>query len=116
MIIVLVSCIALMSVVSILLYVQIQENKETIRIMKTTDELNERRLRNMIDAINYNDKLLMDNNKYVMDVLESNDDFDMIVKDPTIDLDQAIESEPAQQDPFYQRMMKFYDALTFPSA
>tara|TARA_Y100000389_G_scaffold194897_1_gene225519 strand:- start:849 stop:1199 length:351 start_codon:yes stop_codon:yes gene_type:complete len=116
MIIVLVSCIALMSVVSILLYVQIQENKETIRIMKTTDELNERRLRNVIDAINYNDKLLMDNNKYVMDVLESNDDFDMIVNAPNVDLNEAIDSEPAEQDPFYQRMMNFYDALTFPSA
>jgi hypothetical protein len=105
----------LMSIVSLLLYVQIYENKETIRIMKHTDEINERRLRNIIDAINYNDKLLMDNNKYVMDVLESNDSFKKVDTEPELDLDEAISVETPEADPFYERMMKFYDALTFPS-
>lgn len=114
MILVLVSCMVLMSIVSLLLYVQINENKETIRIMKSSDELNERRLRNVIDAINYNDKLLMDNNKYVMDVLESNDDFEMVVNTPDVDLEEALD-ETTVEDQVYKRMMKFYDAITFPS-
>jgi hypothetical protein len=104
----------LMTIVSLLLYVQINENKETIRILKHTDEVNERRLRNIIDAINYNDKLLMDNNKYVMDVLESNNSFKK-VEEPDVDLEKVVAIESSVKDPFYERMMKFYDALTIPS-
>ena len=84
-------------------------NKQVINELKDDSLENEVVIKNMIQAINYNDKHLRENQKYVYNVYEENNSFNEIpdTEDDTI----TIENNNNKNSQYFN-MMKNYDALT----
>ena len=94
-----------MFILIIVLFFLIYQNKKTINILKDTDLKHKSSFENIIDAVNYNDKLLFENQKYVHQVYEENNSFSGIKRNTVV----PIKTNTEQQ---YYDMMKNYDALT----
>lgn len=98
--------LVLMVILGLMLYF----NKQVIHELKEDSEENEIVIKNMIQAINYNDKSLHENQKYIYNVYEENNMFENIndlndIKDIKKDNDNLKNEQ-------YYNMMKNYDALT----
>lgn len=94
-----------MFILIIVLFFLIYKNKKTINILQTIDDKHENSFQNIIDAVNYNDKVLFENQKYVHQVYEENNSFSSIENNKI----HPIKNNTEQQ---YYDMMKNYDALT----
>lgn len=94
-----------MFILIIVLFFLIYQNKKVINFLKITDINHKNSFENIIDAVNYNDKLLFENQKYVHQVYEENNSFSTIEQNKI----KPIEKDTEQQ---YYDMMKNYDALT----
>lgn len=94
-----------MFVLIVVLFFLIYQNKSSVNILKKNDVKHENSFQNIIDAVNYNDKLLFENQKYVHQVYEENNSFSSINNKKIAPL----KSDKEQQ---YYDMMKNYDALT----
>jgi uncharacterized protein YneF (UPF0154 family) len=80
----------------------VYSNKQLIKELEEDAEINDSQIKNIIDAVNYNDKKLFDNQKYIFDVYEENNSFTHTSDDKPVD------DENSDQ---YFNMMKNYDAL-----
>tara|TARA_Y100000389_G_scaffold128666_1_gene126110 strand:- start:3270 stop:3566 length:297 start_codon:yes stop_codon:yes gene_type:complete len=94
-----------MFILIIVLFFLIYQNKRTINILKDTDLKHKNSFENIIDAVNYNDKLLFENQKYVHQVYEENNSFSSIKRNTVVPIKTNTEKQ-------YYDMMKNYDALT----
>lgn len=87
---------------SITLGVYIYSNRQLLKELKEDSEDNEIKMKNIINAVNYNDTKLMENQKYLYDVYEENNNFENVNNTN----DASIENSDQ-----YYNMMKNYDAL-----
>lgn len=76
-------------------------NKRLIKELEEDSDLQNTKIKNIIDAVNYNDKKLYDNQKYIYTIYEENNNFENTLSDT----DTTDNSEQ------YYNMMKNYDAL-----
>lgn len=102
--------ILVLLVLMVILGLMLYSNKQVIHELKEDSEENEIVIKNMIQAINYNDKSLHENQKYIYNVYEENNMFENIndlndIKDIKKDNDNLKNEQ-------YYNMMKNYDALT----
>jgi len=103
-------CIFLITLI-ILLFYFVYENKQTLRKVEENDHLSEIKMNNLIDATNYNDKILYKQQQYIHSIYNSNNSYDII--DNNEDGVMTIENQQDHtDDPLYYDMMKNYDALT----
>jgi hypothetical protein len=103
-------CIFLITLI-ILLFYFVYENKQTLRKVEENDHLSEIKMNNLIDATNYNDKILYKQQQYIHSIYNSNNSYDII--DNNEDGVMTIENKQHHtDDPLYYDMMKNYDALT----
>ena len=103
-------CIFLITLIILLFYL-VYENKQTLRKVEENDHLSEIKMNNLIDATNYNDKILYKQQQYIHSIYNSNNSYDII--DNTEDGVITVESQRHHtDDPLYYDMMKNYDALT----
>jgi uncharacterized protein YneF (UPF0154 family) len=79
----------------------IYSNKQLIKELEEDAKLNDTEIKNVIDAVNYNDKKLFDNQKYIFDVYEENNNF----------TNSKSEKKVEENTDQYFNMMKNYDAL-----
>lgn len=98
--------LVLMVVLGLMLY----SNKQVIHELKEDSVENETVIKNMIQAINYNDKSLHENQKYIYNVYEENNVFENINEINDIK-DIKKENNNVRNEQYYN-MMKNYDALT----
>ena len=89
----------------VVLFFLILKNKQNIQISHSENKVQDTSMQNIIDAVNYNDKLLFKNQKYIHSVYEENNNFEDLKH--TEDVKQHPPSEKQ-----YYNMMKNYDALT----
>jgi uncharacterized protein YneF (UPF0154 family) len=97
--------LVLMVVLGLMLY----SNRQVIHELKEDSVENETVIKNMIQAINYNDKNLHENQKYIYNVYEENNVFENINEINDI---KDIKKENNVKNEQYYNMMKNYDALT----
>jgi hypothetical protein len=97
-------------VLVLILGLMMYSNKQVINELKDDSLENEIVIKNMIHAINYNDKYLRENQKYVYSVYEENNSFNEI-SDTKNDDTNTTENEINKNAQYYN-MMKNYDALT----
>jgi len=86
----------------IVLSIYVYTNKKLIQELKEDSEDNNVRVKNIIDAVNYNDKKLLENQRYIYNVYEENNTF----TDPSTNTE--VDDDNSNQ---YYNMMKNYDAL-----
>lgn len=86
----------------IILAIYIYSNKMLIKELQEDTEDNNERIKNIIHAVNYNDKKLLQNQRYIFDVYEENNHFVDILGNKNTDQDNSDQ---------YYNMMKNYDAL-----
>jgi hypothetical protein len=84
----------------------IYSNKMLINELKDDALENNIQIKNIIEAVNYNDKKLFQNQKYIHDVYEENNNFVQLSENSTKE-DKAVVNNSDQ----YYNMMKNYDAL-----
>jgi hypothetical protein len=84
----------------------IYSNKMLINELKDDALENNIQIKNIIEAVNYNDKKLFQNQKYIHDVYEENNNFVQLSENSTKE-DKAVINNSDQ----YYNMMKNYDAL-----
>lgn len=77
-------------------------NKQLIKDLTEDSYENDVKIKNIINAVNYNDKKLFDNQKYIYDVYEENNNFTNPKNNEKIKEDNTDQ---------YYNMMKNYDAL-----
>ncbi|QOI90259.1 hypothetical protein QKU58_gp072 [Pyramimonas orientalis virus] len=82
----------------------VYSNKKLIKDLEEDSQQNNNEIKNIINAVNYNDKKLFDNQKYIFDVYEENNTF----TNPTNN--EALEEDSSNSAQYYN-MMKNYDAL-----
>ena len=87
------------------LSVVVFSNKQIIQELENDFDKNDTQIKNIIDAVNYNDKKLFENQKYIYNVYEENNNF---VEPNTND---NIQSSEDTENTHYIDMMKNYDAL-----
>lgn len=87
----------------IALSIYVYTNKKLIQELKEDSEDNNVRVKNIIDAVNYNDRKLLENQRYIYNVYEENNTF----TDPTTNT-EVVDDDNSNQ---YYNMMKNYDAL-----
>ena len=95
--------LAMLLFLIIALSIYVYTNKQLIQELKKDQDDNNIVIKNVIDAVNYNDKKLLDNQKYIYNIYEENNDF----SDPV----SNIKIEDETNDSQYYNMMKNYDAL-----
>ena len=95
-----------MFILIIVLFFLIYKNKKSMEIIELKDQTQDATFENIIDAVNYNDKLLFENQKYIHQVYEENNSFAKIKKNNVSGKNEA------ENDKQYFNMMKNYDALT----
>lgn len=93
-----------MFILIIVLFFLVYKNKTKLELTELKDTKQDATFQNIIDAVNYNDKLLFENQKYIHQVYEENNSFSNIKKHKI-----SQESDTKKQ---YFDMMKNYDALT----
>ena len=86
----------------IALSIYVYTNKKLLQELKEDSEDNNVRVKNIIDAVNYNDRKLLENQRYIYDVYEENNSF----SDPSTNT----EVDDISNNQYYN-MMKNYDAL-----
>ena len=86
----------------IALSIYVYTNKKLIQELKEDSEDNNIRVKNIIDAVNYNDRKLLENQRYIYDVYEENNTFTDSTTNTEVDDDNSNQ---------YYNMMKNYDAL-----
>ena len=97
--------ISFMMFISIVVY----SNKQLLKELEDDQEDNTIKIKNIIDAVNYNDKKLFDNQKYLHQVYEENNDFvEISTQDNEMSSTSNNISTSKEQ---YYNMMKNYDAL-----
>lgn len=89
--------------VTIILGFYIHSNSQLLKELQDDSDENDIKIKNIIDAVNYNDTKLMENQKYLFDVYEENNNFENINNNGS-------SSEQHNSDQYYN-MMKNYDAL-----
>ena len=82
--------------------IYIYSNRQLLKELKDDSEENSIKMKNIIDAVNYNDTKLMENQRYLYDVYEENNSFE------NINAENSLSNENSDQ---YYSMMKNYDAL-----
>ncbi len=87
---------------SITLGIYIYSNRQLLRELKEDSDDNETKMKNIINAVNYNDAKLMENQKYLYDVYEENNNFQNMNDENDTSIDNSDQ---------YYNMMKNYDAL-----
>ena len=87
---------------SITLGIYIYSNRQLLRELKEDSDDNETKMKNIINAVNYNDAKLMENLKYLYDVYEENNNFQNMNDENDTSIDNSDQ---------YYNMMKNYDAL-----
>lgn len=92
--------VLLMSVLFLGVYVY--SNKQLINELEEDSAEHNIKIKNIIDAVNYNDKKLYENQKYIYTVYEENNHFENTLSDG---------SEHNDNSDQYYNMMKNYDAL-----
>ena len=85
----------------IALSIYVYSNKKLIQELREDNENNNNRVKNIIEVVNYNDRKLLENQRYIYDVYEENNNFTDPVTNTTIE-------DNTNQ---YYNMMKNYDAL-----
>tara|TARA_Y100000389_G_scaffold200848_1_gene242187 strand:- start:1715 stop:2050 length:336 start_codon:yes stop_codon:yes gene_type:complete len=93
--------VLLMSVLFLGVYVY--SNKQLINELEEDSAEHNVKIKNIIDAVNYNDKKLYENQRYIYTVYEENNHFENT-------LSQNNEEHNDNSDQYYN-MMKNYDAL-----
>jgi hypothetical protein len=99
-------CIFLITLIILLFYL-VYENKQTLNSIEKNDLKDDIRMNNLIDAVNYNDKILYNQQQYIHSIYNSNASFDIIEKNENGNM----KSEHID-DTLHFDMMKNYDALT----
>lgn len=84
----------------------IYSNKMLINELKDDALENNVQIKNIIEAVNYNDKKLFQNQKYIHDVYEENNNFVQLSENLTKENTSVIDNSDQ-----YYNMMKNYDAL-----
>tara|TARA_Y100000389_G_C17458740_1_gene520052 strand:+ start:3210 stop:3488 length:279 start_codon:yes stop_codon:yes gene_type:complete len=78
-------------------------NRQLLKELKEDSDDNETKMKNIINAVNYNDTKLMENQKYLYDVYEENNNFE--------DVNNTTNTTSIENTDQYYNMMKNYDAL-----
>jgi uncharacterized protein YneF (UPF0154 family) len=102
--------ILVLLVLMVILGLMLYSNRQVIHELKEDSVENETVIKNMIQAINYNDKSLHENQKYIYNVYEENNVFENINEINDIK-DIKKENNNVKNEQYYN-MMKNYDALT----
>ena len=84
------------------LSVVVFSNKQIIQELENDFDKNDTQIKNIIDAVNYNDKKLFENQKYIYNVYEENNNF--VEPNTNDDIEDT-------ENTHYIDMMKNYDAL-----
>lgn len=93
-----------MFILILILFFLVYKNKTKLEFKEIKDNTQDATFGNIIDAVNYNDKLLFENQKYIHQVYEENNSFSNIKK-------HKISQETDTKKQYFD-MMKNYDALT----
>ncbi len=88
---------------SMTLAMYIFSNRQLLKELKEDSDDNETKMKNIINAVNYNDTKLMENQKYLYDVYEENNNFE--------DVNNTTNTTSIENTDQYYNMMKNYDAL-----
>lgn len=99
-------CIFLITLIILLFYL-VYENKQTLNSIQKNEIDDNIKMNNLIDAVNYNDKILYNQQQYIHSIYNSNASFDLIERTDG----GKVESEHID-DTLHFDMMKNYDALT----
>ena len=91
--------VLLLSIVFLGIYAY--SNKQLIKELEEDSEEQNTKIKNIIDAVNYNDKKLYDNQKYIYTIYEENNHFESTLS----------ENNTNDNSEQYYNMMKNYDAL-----
>lgn len=94
--------VLLMSVLFLGVYVY--SNKQLINELEEDSVEHNVKIKNIIDAVNYNDKKLFENQRYIYTVYEENNHFENTLSN------NSDENNDNNSDQYYN-MMKNYDAL-----
>lgn len=81
--------------------IYVYSNKQLIKELEEDSNDQNIKIKNIIDAVNYNDKKLYDNQKYIYTIYEENNNFENT-------LSENVTDDNSEQ---YYNMMKNYDAL-----
>ena len=99
-------CIFLITLIILLFYL-VYENKQTLNAIQETAHMDEIKMNNLIDAVNFNDKILYNQQQYIHSLYNSNASYDVIEQ-----ADDGNMTTEHVNDKLYFDMMKNYDALT----
>jgi len=88
---------------SITLGIYIYSNRQLLKELKEDSEDNQIKIKNIINAVNYNDAKLIENQRYLYEVYEENNNFQNMS-----DGNDTTSNDNSEQ---YYNMMKNYDAL-----
>ena len=102
--------ILVLLVLMVILGLMLYSNRQVIHELKEDSVENETVIKNMIQAINYNDKNLHENQKYIYSVYEENNVFENI--NEINDIKDIKKENINVKNEQYYNMMKNYDALT----
>lgn len=101
--------LVLILIMSLIMY----SNRQIIKELEDDSLQNEVVIKNMINAITYNDKNLHENQKYIYKVYEENNNFNDLSAEDEKDVEKEVEKEDdVVKNVQYYNMMKNYDALT----
>lgn len=81
--------------------IYVYSNKQLIKELEEDSNDQNIKIKNIIDAVNYNDKKLYNNQKYIYTIYEENNNFENT-------LSENVTDDNSEQ---YYNMMKNYDAL-----
>jgi hypothetical protein len=101
-------CIFLITLI-ILLFYFVYENKKTLKSIQETNTIDEIKVNNLIDAVNFNDKILYNQQQYIHSLYNSNASFNIV--EHSDEGNNRVTTEPID-DTLHYDMMKNYDALT----
>ena len=93
--------IVIVIIMIVFLFLLIMNNRNNINIISDDTQKYDDNVKNVIDGVNYNDKLLFDNQKYIHTVYEENNNFTNLEN-------KTLDNSTTQ----FFNMMKNYDALT----
>lgn len=88
---------------SMTLGIYIYSNRQLLNELKEDSYDNEIKIKNIINAVNYNDTKLMENQKYLYNVYEENNNFENV--------NNTTNTTSVENSDQYYNMMKNYDAL-----
>jgi hypothetical protein len=95
--------IGILIVVVIVLCYFVFETNRSVSLMKDIDTTHDSKIDNIVDAVNFNDKVLFDQSKYVHQIYEENNKFSTPATGNS--------NGKVERNSQYYDMMKNYDAL-----